>query len=175
MSALWTPGRAGVSPGFLQQSPAPPSQVRPHRPRVACRIQHPPPGSHHTSPNQRHDLKHQTLAGTHAKAHRPWFDVGPARTEPDPPRSCPKSAYSTRVGIHWPRVVRTARGPHLRGVRTTLLQWNPSLVQCAQTTPAATTVTGSAPADKASNNSHASETRRTGVLRCQDIRDSQKS
>ena len=25
------PGRAGVSPGFLRQSPAPPSQVRPHR------------------------------------------------------------------------------------------------------------------------------------------------
>ena len=29
MSALWTPGRAGASPGFLRQSPAPPSQVRP--------------------------------------------------------------------------------------------------------------------------------------------------
>ena len=31
MSALWTPGRAGVSPGFLWQSPALPSRVLLHR------------------------------------------------------------------------------------------------------------------------------------------------
>ena len=30
----------------------------------------------------------------------PWFNADPARTEPAPPRSCPESAYSTRVGIH---------------------------------------------------------------------------
>ena len=34
----------------------------------------------------------------------------------------PDSAYSTREGIHWPRVVRTARMPHLPGVPPTLLQ-----------------------------------------------------
>ena len=35
MSALWTPVLAGVSPGFLRHGPAPPSQVRPHRPLPA--------------------------------------------------------------------------------------------------------------------------------------------
>lgn len=34
----------------------------------------------------------------------------------------PDSAYSTREGIHWSRVVRTARMPHLPGVPPTLLQ-----------------------------------------------------
>ena len=29
MSALWTPGSAGASPGFLRQSPAPPPRVHP--------------------------------------------------------------------------------------------------------------------------------------------------
>ena len=52
MSALWTPGRAGVSPGFVRQSPVPPSQVRPHRPLpVAC-----------------------------AGAWRLWLDAGPAQS-----------------------------------------------------------------------------------------------
>ncbi|OLO78374.1 hypothetical protein BKH15_04070 [Actinomyces oris] len=32
------------------------------------------------------------------------------------------SACSTRVGIHWPRVVRTARRPHLPEVHPTLVQ-----------------------------------------------------
>ena len=27
------------------------------------------------------------------------------------PSSCPESVYSTRVGVYWPKVVRTARGP----------------------------------------------------------------
>ena len=39
-----------------------------------------------------------------------------------------ESAYSTRVGIYWPRLVRTARRPHLPGVHPTLLQWHPALV-----------------------------------------------
>ena len=55
-----------------------------------------------------------------------------------------ESACSTRVGIRWPRVVRTARRPHLPAVPPTLLQWRPTLVQCIQTTPAATTATGGA-------------------------------
>ena len=50
--------------------------------------------------HQRHDLKHRALSGARAKARRPWFDADPARTEPAPPRSCPESAYSTRVGIY---------------------------------------------------------------------------
>ena len=33
-----------------------------------------------------------------------------------------ESAYSTRVGIYWPRVVRTARRPHLPAVHPTLVQ-----------------------------------------------------
>ena len=70
------------------------------------------------------------------------------RPESALPRSCPESVYSTRVGIHWPRVVRTARGPHLPEVPPTLVQWHPTLVQYIQTTPAATTVTGPAPSDK---------------------------
>ena len=63
---------------------------------------------------------------------------------PAPPRVGPiwlELACSTRVGIYWPRVVRTARRPHLPEVHPTLLQWRPTLVQCVQTTPAATTVT----------------------------------
>ena len=52
-----------------------------------------------------------------------------------------ESVYSTRVGIHWPMVVRTARRPHLPAVPPTLVQEHPTLVQCVQTTPAATTVT----------------------------------
>ena len=68
-----------------------------------------------------------------------WFDAGSAP-------SWPESVYS-RVGIYWPRVVRTARRPHLPEVPPTLVQWHPTVVQwqCIQTTPAATTVTGSAP------------------------------
>ena len=65
-----------------------------------------------------------------------WFDSGPAPSRPE-------SVCSTRVGIYWPRVVRTARRPHLPEVHPTLLQWRPTLVQCVQTMPEATTVTGS--------------------------------
>ena len=55
-----------------------------------------------------------------------------------PPRVGPiwlELACSTRVGIYWPRVVRTARRPHLPEVPPTLLQWRPTLVQCIQATP----------------------------------------
>ena len=45
---------------------------------------------------------------------------------PAPSRLCLESrlesAYSTRVGIYWPMVVRTARRPHLPAVPPTLLQ-----------------------------------------------------
>ena len=37
--------------------------------------------------------------------------------------------YSTRVGIHWPGVVRTGRTPEPRGVHPPLPQWPPTLVQ----------------------------------------------
>ncbi|OLO45933.1 hypothetical protein BKH31_08585 [Actinomyces oris] len=80
-------------------------------------------------------------------------DTGPRGSEsgvlgggPAPPSQVrPRPAYCTRVGIHWPMVVRTARRAHLRGVPPTLLQQHPTLVQCAQTTPAANGVTGAAP------------------------------
>ena len=84
MSALWTPGRAGVSPGSLRHGPARPSQVRPHRPLLAA-----------------------CAEGREAMTRR---------------RLCLESACSTRVGIHWPRVVRTARRPHLPKVHPTLVQ-----------------------------------------------------
>ena len=53
------------------------------------------------------------------------------------------SACSTRFGIYWPRVVRTARRSHLPKVHPTLLYYHPTLVQCVQAMPAATAVTGS--------------------------------
>ena len=79
------------------------------------------------------------------------------------------SACSTRVGIYWPRVVLTARRPHLPKVHPTLLYYHPTLVQCVQTTPAATTVTGAAsPAGRISS-SPIWQTLPSGVLRCHDI------
>ncbi len=33
-----------------------------------------------------------------------------------------KAVYSTKVGMHWPRVVRTARTPDPHGVHPTLFQ-----------------------------------------------------
>ena len=38
------------------------------------------------------------------------------------------------MGIYWPRVVRTAREPHLRGVHPPLPQWPPTLVQYGRLT-----------------------------------------
>ena len=180
MSALWIPGRAGVSPGFLVAQPGAVA-VWNHRhsclrPCVICRTQprHPGPITRH----QRHDLKHRALSGARAKARRSWFDADPARIEPALPCSCPESVYSTRVGIYWPRVVRTARRPHLPEVPPTLVQWHPALVQCIQTTPAATRATASSragPTREASSGSHTRSAHPTSVLRCQDIRNSQKS
>ena len=128
--------------------------------------------------HQRHDLKHRALSGARAKARKPWSDADPARTEPAPPRSCPESVYSTRVGIYWPRVVRTARGPRPPAVPPTLVQWHPILVQCAQTTPAGTRAAASSragPTREASSGSRTRSAHPTSVLRCQDIRNSQKT
>ena len=50
--------------------------------------------------------------GGHGSAPAPGFG-------PLPPRA---SLYCTRVGRHWPGVVRTARAPAHRGVHPTLLQ-----------------------------------------------------
>ena len=102
MSALWTPGRTGMSPGFSVAQPGA-VEVWNHRhnclrPCVVCRTQ--PRHLGPITPHQRHDLKHRALSGARAKARRPWFDADPARTEPAPPRSCLESAYSTRVGIY---------------------------------------------------------------------------
>ena len=103
MSALWTPGRAGVSPrGSWWHSPAL------SRCGTTATAASDPASSAAPSPatrgpitrHQRHDLKHRALPGARAKTRRPWFDADPARTEPALPRSCPKSACSTRVGIY---------------------------------------------------------------------------
>ena len=148
MSALWTPGRAGVNPrGSWWHSPAP------SRCGTTATAASDPASSAAPSPATR-GPSHVTNVMTLnielylAPARRPGghgSTPAPPRTEPALPCSCPESVYSTRVGIHWPRVVRTARGPHLPEVPPTLVQWPPTLVQCIQTTPAATTVTGAAP------------------------------
>ena len=49
-----------------------------------------------------------------------WDPVVMVRSRPAPSRR--ESACSTRVGNHWPRVVRTARRPHLPEVPPTLDQ-----------------------------------------------------
>jgi len=41
---------------------------------------------------------------------------------PSPVRAFSRVAYCTKVGMHWPRVVRTARTPDLGGVHPTLFQ-----------------------------------------------------
>ena len=113
MSALWTPGRAGVSPGFLVEPDA--SVTGSPSPTLS-------------------EFLWLPCEGPEAMTRR--------RLRPEPRL---RPAYCTRVGIHWPMVVRTARRAHLRGVPPTLLQQHPTLVQCAQTTPAANGVTGAAP------------------------------
>ena len=147
----------------------------PQLPPTLRRLPHPAPATRGPiTRHQRHDLKHQALSGARAKARWSWFNADPARTEPAPP----ESAYSTRVGIYWPRVVRTARGPHLPAVPPTLVQWHPTLVQCAQTTPAGTRAAASSragPTREASSGSRTRSAHPTSVLRCQDIRNSQKS
>ena len=144
MSALWTPGRAGVSPGFLVAQPGAVA-VWNHRhsclrPCVVCRAQPLPPGG----PSHVINVMTSNIELYLAPARRPGGH-GSTPTPPAPSRLRPESVYSTRVGIYWPRVVRTARRPHLPAVPPTLVQWHPTLVQCIQTTTAATTVTGAAP------------------------------
>ena len=62
---------------------------------------------------------HRLLPGACAGVRWSWFDSGPAQSWPE---SYLESACSTRVGIYWPRVVRTARRPHLPPVPPTLVQ-----------------------------------------------------
>ena len=81
---------------------------------------------------------HRLLPGACAGVRWPWFDSGPAQSWP---KSYLESACSTRAGIYWPRVVRTARRPPLPPVP-------PTLEQCTQTTTAATTATGPAPSNR---------------------------
>ena len=103
MSALWTPGRAGVSPGFLVVEPGAVA-VWSHRhsclrPCVVCLAQPPPPGG----PSHVTNVMTSNIELYPAPARRPGGHgptPTPLRTEPAPPRSCPESAYSTRVGIH---------------------------------------------------------------------------
>ena len=64
-------------------------------------------------------LLHRSLAVVCAGSQWSWFDACPAQNWLEMARESP---YSTRVGIHWPRVVPTARRPHLPPVHPTLLQ-----------------------------------------------------
>ena len=57
----------------------------------------------------------------------------------------PEPTYSTRAGIYWSRVVRTARRPHLPAVHPTLLQQHPTLVHSVLTTPGPPLVTVTIP------------------------------
>ena len=125
--------------------------------------------------HQRHDLKHRALSGARAKARRPWFDAGSARTELAQPRSCPESVYSTRVGIYWPMVVRTARRPHLPPVPPTLVQWppHPRAVHPDDDGSHHSDRAGPSPTGP-SNSSPLRQTHPTDVLRRHDIRNSQK-
>ena len=55
-------------------------------------------------------------------------DVCPRICRPGLSSRCP-GAYSTRLGFHWPGVIRTARAPDPRGVRPSPGQQAPDLVQ----------------------------------------------
>ena len=95
MSALWTPGRAGVSPGFLRQSPAL-SRCGTTATAASDPASSAAPSPRHLGPitrHQCHDLKHRALSGARAKARRSWFNAGSAPSRPE-------SVYSTRVGIY---------------------------------------------------------------------------
>ena len=113
MSALWTPGRAGVSPGFLRQSPAlsrcgttataasdPASSAAPsprhpgaHLLSLGGRLIARDPAPATWGPitrHQRHDLKHRALSGARAKARRSWFDADPASHRAGPAPLLPR-------------------------------------------------------------------------------------
>ena len=57
--------------------------------------------------------------------HEGWEPPAPSPGE----RSTAAVPYSTRVGIHWSRVIHTARTPDPHPVRPTLPQWIPTFVQ----------------------------------------------
>ena len=84
------------------------------RPCVVCRAQPLPPGG----PSHVINVMTSNIELYLAPARRP---AGHGST-PAPPRSYLESVYSTRVGIYWPRVVRTARRPHPPEVPPTLVQ-----------------------------------------------------
>ena len=88
--------------------------------------------------------------------------AGGACATPAPACTRPEPVYSTRVGIYWSGVVRTARRPHLPGVPPTLLQWIPTLVQYR---PGASPATASSRTSPASTVSNGHRARRAGVVR----------
>ena len=92
------------------------------------------------------------------------------RPAPAPSRSTPRGSGSTDHGL-----CVLHEGPTYPKYPQPSSSSTPPSCSTSRRHRAATTVTGPALSDKASNNSHASETHPTGVLRCQDIRNSQKS
>ena len=92
------------------------------------------------------------------------------RPAPAPSRSAPRGSGSTGHGL-----CVLHEGPTYPKYPQPSSSSTPPSCSTSRRHRAATTVTGPALSDKASNNSHASETRPTGVLRSHDIRNSQKS
>ena len=97
-----------------------------------------------------------------------WFDAGSAPSRPE-------SVYSTRVGICWPMVVRTARRPHLPAVPPTLVQYpDPRALRPDDAGSLHSHRVSPSPTGRSSS-SPLRQTHPTDVLRCQDIRNSQKT
>ena len=144
----------------------------PQLPPTLRRLPYPAPATRGPiTRHQRHDLKHRALSGAHAKARRPWSNADPARTEPAPPRVgllhegrdllatgcayCTK-APPTRSTLNPPPVA-----PHPRAVY-------PDADGSHHSHRAG-------PTREASSGSHTRSAHPTSVLRCQDIRNSQKT
>ena len=103
-----TPGRAGTSPGLLVAQPGASVTGPPPCPLPA------------RGPVEGRPFEITDMAPPPDRRLR-WGPVVMVRR-----RLCLESrlesVYSTRVGIYWPRVVRTARRPHLPAVPPTLVQ-----------------------------------------------------
>ena len=199
MSALWIPGRAGVSPrGSWWQSPALPrcgtTATAASDPASSAAPSPRHPGAHLLSlggrliardpapatwgpitRHQRHDLKHRALSGAHAKARRPWFNADPARTEPAPPRvgpsrSTPRGSGSTDRGL-----CVLHEGPTYPQYPQPSSSSTPPSCSTSRRHRQPPQSPGQPPPTSPSNSSPIRQTHPGGVLRSHDIRNSQKT
>ena len=143
MSALWTPGRAGASPGSLRQSPESPSRVHPHRPLLdVCAWS-----------------RWSWLDASTAQNWLKWARVGLLHEGRDPlAKGCAycTKAPPTQSALHPPPVA-----PHPRAL-------HPDDTGNHQSDRGSPDPTGR------SSSSPVRQAHPTGVLRCHDIRNSQK-